>query len=71
MPDARPKPAPAEPAIPEPRCYTSPQLVASTLMVLCQSAATGASQSVDEGRPVQRIDCARLRRGLFGDGQVL
>jgi hypothetical protein len=40
-------------------------------MALGQSAATAAVQAIDEGKPVQRIDYAKLRARLEADGQVL
>jgi hypothetical protein len=40
-------------------------------MVLGQSAASAACQSLDEKVPVQRIDYAKLRKRLVADGQVL
>jgi len=40
-------------------------------MVLGQSAATAACQAIDEGKPVQEIDYARLRKALLEAGQVL
>jgi hypothetical protein len=40
-------------------------------MVLGQSAATAAAHALEEDRPVQRIDYARLRARLLADGQVL
>ncbi|MGI8982814.1 MAG: FAD-dependent oxidoreductase [Pirellulaceae bacterium] len=40
-------------------------------MVLGQSAATAAVQSIDRGVNVQKVDFARLRERLLADGQVL
>jgi FAD dependent oxidoreductase len=40
-------------------------------MVLGQSAATAAVQSIDGGVSVQRVDYAKLRERLLADGQVL
>ena len=40
-------------------------------MVLGQSAATVACHSLDESRPVQLVDYARLADRLKADGQVL
>ena len=40
-------------------------------MVLGQSAATAASQAIEQNVPVQEIDYARLRARLERDGQVL
>lgn len=40
-------------------------------MVLGQSAATAALQSIDEGVPVQQIDYAKLRTRLLADQQIL
>jgi len=40
-------------------------------MILGQSAATAAAQALEEGRPAQRIDYARLRARLLADGQIL
>jgi len=38
-------------------------------MILGQSAATAAAHAIDEGRPVQEIDYARLRERLLADRQ--
>jgi len=40
-------------------------------MILGQSAATAAVHALEEGRPVQEIDYAKLRARLERDGQVL
>ena len=40
-------------------------------MVLGQSAATAASEAIDQGVAVQDIDPAKLRKRLLDDGQVL
>ena len=40
-------------------------------MVLGQSAATAACQSIDSGASVQKVDYAALRERLLADGQVL
>ena len=40
-------------------------------MILGQSAATAAVHALQEGRPVQEIDYAKLRARLERDGQVL
>jgi hypothetical protein len=40
-------------------------------MVLSQSAATAACQSIDARKPIQDIDRGRLREQLLKDGQVL
>jgi len=40
-------------------------------MILGQSAATAAVQALEEGKPVQDVEYAGLRRKLLADGQVL
>ncbi len=40
-------------------------------MVLSQSAATAACQSIDARKPIQDIDRGRLRKQLLKDGQIL
>jgi hypothetical protein len=41
------------------------------LMITSQSAATAASQAIDEGVPVQQVNQDRLRERLLKDGQIL
>jgi len=40
-------------------------------MVLGESSALAACQSIDEQKPVQEIDAAKLKRKLLDAGQVL
>jgi hypothetical protein len=40
-------------------------------MILGQSAATAASQAIDAGIPVQKVDYPKLRERLLKDGQIL
>lgn len=40
-------------------------------MVTSQSAATAACMAIDDGVPVQKVDCAKLRVRLLKDKQVL
>ncbi len=40
-------------------------------MVTSQSAATAACQAIDDGKPVQEVDYAKLKTRLLADKQVL
>ena len=40
-------------------------------MILGQSAATAAAQSIDTNTPIQDLDYGRLRAKLIDDGQQL
>ena len=40
-------------------------------MVLGQSSATAASQAIDQGMDIQKIDAAKLKEKLLADGQML
>ena len=72
----RPKPGQC-PNLLVPVCLSSSHIAYGSIrmepvfMILGQSAATAAVQALEEGRPVQDIDYAKLRARLERDGQVL